>query len=57
MAFELYDKIYEEVFNEIKIVVDEGRKEAMTSSTPQLKLNCYEKMCTSITNILHKIKE
>ena len=40
---------------ELKVVVDEGNKEINVSVTPQKKLKCYEKMYTTITNILNTV--
>lgn len=40
---------------ELKVVVDEGNKEINVSITPQKKLKCYEKMYTTITNILNTV--
>jgi hypothetical protein len=40
---------------ELKVAVDEGNKEINVSITPQKKLKCYEKMYTTITNILNTV--
>ena len=60
---ELTDKIcnvspnsdLEIALRELKVVVDEGNKEINVSVTPQKKLKCYEKMYTTITNILNTV--
>jgi hypothetical protein len=60
---ELTDKIcnvspnsdLEIALRELKIIVDEGNKEVNVSVTPQKKLKCYEKMYTTITNILNTV--
>lgn len=60
---ELTDKIcnvspssdLEIALRELKVAVDEGNKEINVSVTPQKKLKCYEKMYTTITNILNTI--
>lgn len=45
----------ETALRELKIAVDEGNKEINVSGTPQKKLKCYEKMYTTITNILNTV--
>ncbi len=41
---------------ELKNIVDSGKGEINGSKTPQSKIKCYEKMCTTITNILNNVK-
>ena len=49
------NSVLEIALRELKVVVDEGNKEINVSVTPQKKLKCYEKMYTTITNILNTV--
>jgi len=46
---------YELVLKSLKNIITEGKDEVITSSTPQKKIKCYEKMCTQITSILNNV--
>jgi predicted RNA-binding protein len=47
---------YKEMMTEIKNIVETSKEEISVNSTPKAKVKCYEKMCTTITNLLLKIK-
>jgi hypothetical protein len=61
---ELSEKLYaierdddiKEIMNDIKMVLESSKKEISVNSAPKEKIRCYEKMCTSITNLLQNIK-
>ena len=47
---------YKDVMSEIKTVLESNKEEISVNSAPREKVKCYEKMCTTITNLLQKIK-
>ena len=50
------EKDYEDIFNLIKVAVEEGSDKIKVLSNAQSKINCYEDMCTKIIMILNSIK-
>ena len=47
---------YKDLVKEIKKVVETSKEEISVNSAPKEKVKCYEKMCTTITNLLQKLK-
>lgn len=49
------EKDYENIFNLIKVAVEEGSNKIKVLSNAQSKINCYEDMCAKIIMILNSI--
>ena len=47
---------YKLIVDELKQVINEGKKNIDNSETNESKINCYESMCMSVMNIINKIK-
>lgn len=50
------DDEYKVIVKQLKAIVDGGKSQIENSKTSQSKIKCYENMCTTITNLLSKVK-
>jgi len=47
---------YALIVKKLKNIVESGKEEIENSNSPQIKIRCYELMCSSITNLLSNVK-
>lgn len=55
ISSEFPDDGYKGIVKKLKGIVEKGKLEIENSETPQSQIKCYEKMCSTITNILKEV--